>query len=168
MLENLGHFVDGHLAVQVPANRDHRRKSAVADAACGLESKVKIFRRAPALDAELPFELLEHFAGALHLAGVAQADANGVPASGCQAEGAVKGGQAVGAAEGHSHGAGDMPECILRQVTELVLHVLKNGDEFAPLRVVLLNDLVDGFHLHKHLLLLTCHSEESRLDRDDE
>ncbi len=42
-------------------------------------------------------------------------------------------------------------ENILGQIRELVLHVLQHGDERAFLRVMLLDDLFNGFQLHVRL-----------------
>ncbi len=81
---------NGHLAVEVLPHGHHRRQPAASQAAHLLQTEVQVRRGLPGLDPQLAFELFQDLDRALDVAGRAQADPDGMPAFGLQAEGAVK------------------------------------------------------------------------------
>ena len=86
----------------------------------------------PSVDAQRPLQLLQDQPRAAHVAGRAAADRHALPADGVEAELGVEGRDAVDATARHPRVPRDRPQRLRRQVAEVRLHRLQQGDERRP------------------------------------
>ena len=108
---------------------DHGAERAGADAVDGFEAVLPILRRLAGCDLEAAANLVQDARRPPDVAGGAQADLDGMPALGCQAEGVVEGRHVVHLGVGDLQSLRDPGKRLARQVAEPAVDHLHHRDE---------------------------------------